>query len=198
MHYFAIPFDPSKERANVVSKIIRKMASIESVFTDYQKPCDDECMECDTCGETLRIAARMLSNPQSRIWEVWRRDDDKDGAELDLVGILYLTDITRGCDALAHYLFFDGKLKDKTQLLKDMIALVFEDTEDWMALNRLTVEIPEFAFALARHAHKKLGFGGDFEHRGLEVEGKKRSAITWRGKSWDLLVMGLTADEVTT
>ena len=186
--YVAIPFNPTPARAGVVSAIMRGIMEFETVFTDYQKPCMEVCGECEACARARASIALMLSRPDSRSWEVW--DTEGEG----LVGLLYVTQVIPTVDAKAHYVFFDRKLSDKTGLLEGMIQWAFQDHDDWKPLKRLTVEIPEFAFATARHAAKKLGFGGDFIYRKdgkmLPVEGVKRKAIRWRGSEFALLQMG--------
>lgn len=197
----AVPFDPSPYRANIISDIVRKTASIETLFTDYQPACKPLCedvTQCERCADRLRAVAWSLSSPTARVWEVW-----KHGEESEVVGILYLTKIIPGCDALAHYAFFDLDLQGKTKLIQEMIDWCFTEHEDWYALRRLTIEVPNFAFALARHATLKLGFGGSYhyEHKRqrangarqtvkVPVEGVRRSAIRWKGADADLLVLG--------
>lgn len=80
-----------------------------------------------------------------------------------------------------------------------MIAWAFEDhpENNWRALQRITIEVPDFAFALARHASRKLGFGGPFEWKlpkggpVMQVEGVKPKSVLWRGERRDLLLLGL-------
>jgi hypothetical protein len=188
--YVAIPYTPSRERAAVVSAIMRGVCEFETVFNDYCKPCDKVCGECGPCTHARVAVAKMLAKPDVRTWEVWTFEGD----ESALVGILYLSDVTMGRDAKAHYVFFDRKLTDKTELLRGMIEWVFDDHDGWVGLHRLTVEIPDYAFATARHAARKLGFGGEFvydkQNVSVPVEGVKREAIRWRGRDADMLVMG--------
>jgi hypothetical protein len=135
------------------------------------------------------------------VWEVWST-----GESVDLVGILYITDVVVGCDAKAHYAFFDNDLWGKTDLIQSIIDWLFEDHPEWVALSRLTIEIPDFAFALAAHASKKLGFGGDNEYtarkkngkksRTIPVEGVKRKSLLWRDMHRDVLVLGLLNERV--
>lgn len=193
----ARPFLPAVERAVVVNKILRGVAKYETLFTDYQKACKPLCedaTQCPNCANRLWRIASILNDPKAYVWEVWKTDDD--GSEV--IGIVYLTDIVVGGDATAHYVFFDDELHGKTKLLEQMIGWCFADHPDdnWVALKRLTVEVPEFAFALARHATRKLGFGGDFKYKSekygtvVNVEGVKKKAIPWRGDNADLLLLG--------
>lgn len=181
-------------KANV---IIRKCAAHESFFTDYIRGCGGKCSGfCrnldDNCAKAQAAVIRALTAPDVMTWECWSRGDEVDEV-VDFIGILRLSHIKLGCDAKAHYYFFDGKLRDKLEILESWNDWVFSDHPGWPAIHRITIEIPEHAFALARHA-MKLGFGGDFTHRikdfEINVEGVKQKAILWRGKWWDELIMG--------
>jgi hypothetical protein len=159
---------------------MQELSKFDTIFTDYQR------------GDTrLWAVANVLTKPNSMAWEVWRYEND---IPVDICGILYLTDITVGQDAVAHYVFFDGKLRSKTELMQRVLDWIFTDHEDWRALQRVTVQIPDFAFALARYAQKYLGFSGPFKHKiagkTLKVEGVKRGAVLWRGKPRDLMILG--------
>lgn len=173
----------------LLSTIIRH----ESFFTDYTKACDEGCGECSRCLTAKQNVTANLIDPKSLAWEVWSKNPETNEI-LDFVGILRLSNISPGCDATAHYFFFDGKLHDKTPLLRAWARWAFKDHEHWLGLNRVTVEIPAHAFALARHAHRKLGFGGPFayRHKGSKifVEGVRRKAILKDSVWQDALVMG--------
>ena len=179
--YQAVRLIPHIARADIISYIMRAMLKFETMFSDYQK--EEETK--------LAAIASALTKPDSLTWEVWRAED---GQVVDVVGILHLSEIRNGHDAVAHYVFFDGDLRGKTDLIEKVLDWAFTDHDDWPALQRLTIEIPDFAFALARHAQKKLGFGGPFKHRvggkTVNVEGVKRGALMWRGEPRDLLIMG--------
>lgn len=111
-------------------------------------------------------------------WEVWSDAEPK-----RLCGLLYLSDIVPGCEAMTHYVFFDGHLRDKTPLLLAMLDWAFSDHPElaWRGLHRLTVEVPTTHTALAAHAQKRLGF---------VAEGTKREVIRQRGKWLDTLILG--------
>lgn len=96
--------------------------------------------------DRLLVAAQTLVDPGNRVWEIWR-----DGT---LVGILLLTRIVRGVDALAHLAFFDKKLVGKRALLRNMIRQAFRDLQ----LQRLSVEIPVYLGGLIRWVRGELGF----------------------------------------
>ncbi len=167
-------------RADIIDRIMHELTRFDTIFTDYQS------------GDgRLWAVANVLNKPNSFVWEVWRYEDS---VPVDVVGILYLTDINVGQDAVAHYVFFDGDLRSKTQLMNKMLDWIFSDHEGWPALQRVTAEIPDFAFALARFAQKYLGFSGPFKHKvagkTVMVEGVKQDAVLWRGKPRDLLILG--------
>ena len=190
------PLVLSESRSFVYNKIIHELIAHETVFTDYNKACSDRCMECSDCARAIRAVTNALIHPDAMVWEVWSTGDT-----VDLTGILYITDVVVGCDAKAHYAFFDNDLWGKTDVIKSVIDWLFEDHPEWVALSRLTIEIPDFAFALAAHATRKLGFGGDNEYttrkksgkksRTIPVEGVKRNALLWRDMYRDVLVLGL-------
>lgn len=215
--FLALPFRPALageaitiERAKTISRILRGVASHESLFTDYERVCDARCFACPRCLARLARVTAMLTAPDARVWEVWRTDSP-DESGLDVVGILYVTDLVYGSDAACHYVFFDDDLRGKTPLLEAMIQWLFSDHEDasgvlaWRALRRLTISVPDYAYALALHASRKLGFGGPFEYeiarggrpRTIPVEGVKRRALRWRGQDRDLLLLGRLAESET-
>ena len=209
--YDVFPLDFSPERAEIISDLMRKIAATDNVFADYTGTCEVECVAlalplehmCAACRRRMGIIAQTLTAPTSRTWEIWRSDAEAP----TLVGVVSLTDIEAAIDAKAHYIFFDGRLADKTPIIQDLIAWTFEDHEGWLGLARLTIEIPKPFCSLARHASRKLGFGGDFRYKVLEgrakrepefirVEGVKRAAVKWKGAQHDLLVLGLTRADV--
>lgn len=196
--YVALPLALSDVGTNPAQaekgrRLVDAMIRHESFFTDYERACEAHCGKCEKCLLAGTLAISALSDPKSMCWEVWSRDPES-GLLLDFAGILRLSNVRRGCYADAHYFFFDGRLPDKTPLLEAWRSWAFSDASDWKALERVTTEIPVFAFALARHAVKRLGFGGPFtySHKGtiLPVEGVKRHAVRWHGEWWDVLVMG--------
>ena len=183
--YQAIPFTMSPERDHILQRVLNEMVRFETMFTDYQKQDD-----------TRRAAiASALTKLDSVTWEVWELENQ---LPVDLVGILHLSDIVPGRDAVAHYVFFDGDLRSKTTLLQRVLDWVFDDHPEvgWVGLQRLTLTIPDYAYALARHAQRHLGFGGQFTYRTggktIKVEGVKEHAIMWRGEPRSLIIMGKT------
>jgi len=204
MLYEVLPLKLAPERAEIISTILRAIFTHETVFSDYQRGCG-ECGErlleemCERCQSQMALIARTLGDSSSKAWEVWQV-----GGEV--VGIVFFSDIILGGDAKGHYIFFDKQLSDKTSVLKEVMAWAFADhpSENWKALRRITIEIPDHAGALVHHAHKKLGFGGPFRHvlrtrmfkgeeqkTSVRVEGIKENAVLWRGELRDLLILGL-------
>jgi RimJ/RimL family protein N-acetyltransferase len=197
MQYEVIPFLDIPGREKVIEEIVRKTCSFDTAFSDYQATCADNCVSnsaladfCELCKVRAAVVAVALT--KGLTWEVW--------GDEGVVGIIRLSDIRPGEDALGHYIFFDRKLNGKTEVVQAIINWAFEEHEGWTPLHRLTVQVPDFAFALARHATKKLGFGGpfDFEMKGrtIPVEGVKREGIMWRGTRRDLLTLGLVNPSV--
>lgn len=204
MLYEVLPLRLTPERAPIISSILRNIFTHETVFSDYQRgcgECDEKLLEemCERCQRQMRVISKTLGSPDSRVWEVW-----KVGGEV--VGVIFFSDIVPGNDAKGHYIFFDQKLSNKTGVLNEIMSWAFEDhtTEGWRALRRITIEIPDHASALIRHAHKRLGFGGRFRHvlssrifkgklqeTSVKVEGVKEKAVMWRGELRDLLILGL-------
>ena len=150
----------------------------------YSHGCPEGCGECDLCLASKARIAQLLTHPASYTWEVWANDP-----HLDLVGILVLSRVDPGRDATAAYTFFDGKLRDKTEVLQWWINWAFKT----LALQRLSIEIPSYAFAALRHA-KKLGFGGPFAFQEFSIEGIKRSALEYGDRQADLILMGMTSN----
>ena len=187
--YSCVPFTAPVERSDVVSELVWRICEHETFFSDYERACPDICRECEQCWQRYLNVSRMLGKLDTLTWEVWRH-----GETSELAGAIYLTGIRCGCDAVAHYCFFDGKLRSKTKLMNEVLDWIFSDHEGWRALRRLTTEVPVHAFALVRHAHKHLGFGGayTYEHKGAKynVEGVKRGALMWRGEPEDMLIIG--------
>ncbi len=192
MHYEIIPLRDTPGREKVMEEIVRKTCSFDTAFSDFQDTCADNCMEtadlqnlCQLCK--VRAAVVGFALQKGITWEVWGEDG--------VVGIVRLSDIKSGEDATGHYIFFDRNLSSKTEVLQAVIDWAFEAHEGWVPLRRLTIQIPDFAFALARHATRKLGFGGPFEFelhgKKVPVEGVTVGGITWRGMRRDLLTLGL-------
>ena len=195
------PADGSAEaKAHALWKahyLLGKLAAHKHYFTDYTRGCSGTCKGfCTnlTNGCSLvkhRVAAALLAK-DAIVWEVWRQQPAANLAanSLAFCGILRLSDVEPGCSGKAHYMFFDGaRLKEKTPILQAWKEFAFSKLQ----LKRVTIEVPENAYALAKHAVRELGFGGGFEHRGLPVEGVIRGARVIDGKPMNIFVLGVLA-----
>ena len=103
--------------------------------------------------------------------------------EVDDVGILYLTEIAIGHDALAHFNFWDRRFKGREKLLRGMIRYVMDEFD----LHRVTVEVGMFAAPWLPSAVERVGF---------VREGRKREAIKYDGEWFDCLVYSMLKSEV--
>lgn len=185
------PVDGSPEAAaHAVWKshlLLGRLSAHKHYFTDYTRGCSGECEGfcknlIPSCTRVKhRVAAALLAK-DAMVWEVWKNEAGK----IDFCGILRLSEIEPGCTAKAHYMFFDSRLKEKTNILLAWKEFVFGR----LGLHRVTVEVPADAFALAKHAVKYLGFGGPFRYKGLPVEGVIREAKMVDGKPLDMLLLG--------
>lgn len=187
------PADGSPEaKAHAIWKshlLLGKLAAHKHFFTDFTRGCSGECSGfCKNlvpgCAVVKHRVAGALLAKDAVCWEVTRQSTA--AGQIDFIGILRLSDIEPGCSAKAHYMFFDRSLKDKTDLLLAWKEWVFSN----LNLRRITVEVPANAFALARHAVRFLGFGGDYEYDGLPVEGVMRGAKMLDGKPLDVIILG--------
>lgn len=192
--YVAIPFNPAPARANIVSHIMRSICANEAIFSDYTRACDEQCFECEDCTRALATASRILSNPAATIFEVW---DSENELARTPTGVVVLLPISVQ-EMHAHFCFFDGRLKNKRALLEQLVDWAFAEREDWLPPRRITIEVPDYAYALARFGNRYLGFGGTFTHRlngnVIAVEGVRKSAVRWRGVDRDVLVLGRVRD----
>ena len=194
--YELLPLVDSPERAHILEELTRKTCGFDTAFSDFQATCEEKCFEtkpiqemCFRCSFRFGIVASSLMTGLN--WEVWKTGE----GEPSLVGVIRLSHIRPGIDALGHYVFFDHDLRGKTGVLKDFIEWCFSEHENWAPLRRLSIEIPDFAFSLIRHSARKLGFGGDFDYEAkgikIKVEGVRRKSIMWKGQARDIISMGL-------
>ncbi len=145
--YMAIPFDPSRGDRNRITLIL-------DTFCEHPS-----WMSLPVGPEVMRIvAAKILTDPENRIMEVWR------GGEF--VGLLLLTSIVPGVDALVHFVFFDRNLVGKRGLILNWLDQCFAELE----LQRVTMEVPETVEVLASFARRKLGFKYEGEDRQPELK----------------------------
>ncbi len=166
-----------------VHAIFMRAIDKDSPLNGYVHGCVNRCGECEQCCHSKERVAGLLTHPASYVWEVWQ------DSPVDLIGILVLSKVDLGRDATAVYTFFDGKLRDKTEVLQWWIDWAFNA----LSLQRLSIEIPSYAFAALRHA-KKLGFGGPFRFQEFAVEGVKAGALEYGDRQADLILMGMRQD----
>lgn len=192
-----LQLEPEKDADGTISKaalahavwkshfLLSRLAAHKHYFTDFTRGCSGECTGfckdlvpgCKTVKH--RVASALLAK-DALVWEVWRK-----AAPVDFCGILRLSEVEPGCNAKAHFMFFDSRLKDKMPLLAAWKDWVFTN----LGLRRITVEVPANAFVLAKAA-SRLGFGGSFDYNGLPVEGVLRQAKILDGEPLDMLIMG--------
>ena len=159
-----------------VHLIIHHLLKQENGLNGWEVGCEDGCGECGKCERPkMRIVANLTA-PSTLLWEVLSVDP------IDLAGILALTEVDPGRDASINYFFFDGRLSNKNEALLHW----FDEVQRQFRLNRLTLKLPEYAFAALRHA-QKLGFGGPFTHAGFSVEGVQRRALK---SGSDIILLG--------
>lgn len=147
--------------------------------------------------------AANLTHPHHRIYEVWRG-----GA---LVGILTLTRVVPGIEAVLHFVFFDGNLTGKRRLLRQFITTCFQT----LGIRRLVMQVPEPVETLIRFARVKLGFrfegetavashpalarlGMDNPQTWVARQGSKKEQAHWHDGRWvDVVTLRLLASEWT-
>ena len=91
------------------------------------------------------LAAAFLTDPDNRIWEVWRGDA--------FIGILHLSAIVPQVTALWHFGFTDG-LWGKRALLLNFLGMLYREFD----LQSLQMEVPEPLSPLLRFCRAQLGF----------------------------------------
>jgi hypothetical protein len=193
------PADGSPEaKAHALWKahyLLGRLAAHKHYFTDYTRGCAGECAGFCINREPgcqlvkHRVAAALLAK-DALVWEVWRQESATLSSNpLAFCGILRLSDVEPGCSGKAHYMFFDGRLKEKTPILQAWKDFAFQR----LGLKRVTIEVPANAFALAKHAVRYLGFGGGYSYRNLPVEGVIRGAKVIDGQLMDMMILGAQA-----
>ncbi|KKL90951.1 hypothetical protein LCGC14_1899580 [marine sediment metagenome] len=109
--------------------------------------------------------------------------------EVDDVGILYLTNISVGNDAYAHFNFWDRRFKGRENLIRGMMRYVMKEFD----LHRITSEVGLFAAPWLPSALERIGF---------VREGRKREAIWYvpkgarEGEWFDSLIYSMLRHEV--
>lgn len=126
-------------------------------------------------GDPQVLVARLLTDPDNAVWEVWRGEA--------FLGIIMLDRIVPRVDARLQLVFFDDELASKASLLNDFVARCFSE----YGLHRVTFEAPAPMTTLTGFVRRKLGFA---------AEGQ-RAAAYHDGVRWhDLAVLARFAPEV--
>lgn len=102
--------------------------------------------------------------------------------EVDDVGILYITDISR-YQATAHFSFWDRRIKGREELIRRMIRWVFDN----FGFHRLTVEVPLYASPWLSRAVERIGF---------TKEGRRREVVPYKGQWFDTNIYSILEHEV--
>ena len=92
--------------------------------------------------------------------------------EVDDVGILYITDIRPGYEAMAHFSFWDKRLRGREKLAQEMIKYVMKRFK----FHRIVCEVPMYATP-------SMGF---VERVGFQHEGRKRQVVRYHGEWFDV------------
>lgn len=198
--YLALPF--SLEPIIKVSYLLDRMVEHDNWWSDFQ-------------AGRREIAASILTDPNSVLFEIWRRGDMMPDAQP--VGLVVFTDITPRVNCTFHPLFFDGKMANalgKRRILLSLLLWAFQQLQ----VERVSIEIPEFGAALIHYARKKLGFRFEAEGRMISrwtrvsrrrservtqtptaaqaaLGSRKHRIVRYRGEWHDLILLSVTRDE---
>ena len=198
--YVALPF--TFEPMPKVSYLLDRLVEHDGYWSDYQ-------------AGRREIAASLLTDPNNVLFEIWKRGEPT--AEVQPVGLVVFTDIIPYVDCQFHPIFFDGKLANalgKRNILLSLLAWAFQR----LRVERISVEIPEFAGQLIAYARKKLGFRFEAEGRIITkwtrssrrrakrvqqtpdaaqaaVGSRKHRIVRYHGEWHDLILLGVTRDE---
>ena len=109
----------------------------------------------------------------------WRIDTKEE----PMVGVFYMTDIDLPVEATVHFSFFDGRIRGRIPLAKKMVEYVFNTYQ----FNRLNAALPVYVVPAAFHFVEGIGF---------QKEGRKRRAVEFDNKFFDVVLYGLLKEEV--
>lgn len=102
--------------------------------------------------------------------------------EVDDVGIIYITEIKPGIEALAHFTFWDRRIKGREELLRQMLRYGFEK----FGFHRIRTEVGLMALpAIA-----------GVERIGFIREGRLREATMYKGSWFDVNIYSVLEHEV--
>lgn len=101
----------------------------------------------------------------------------------DFTGVFYMTDIYEPDDATVHFSFFDGRIKGRSDLVRQMIRYVF----DTYKFRRLSAIVPAYIIP----ATFKM-----IEDAGFRLEGRKRKCCPYKDDIFDGYVYGILEEDV--
>lgn len=113
---------------------------------------------------------------KSAYWFEIHKDDQ-------IVGLVWFTDTYQVVDMTVHCVMFDRRPAEKAPLLRELTKWMFAN----FPINRVTAVPPAIYFGTV-NLLRKLGFSH---------EGTKRGAVLIGGKWIDILIYGITRNEVT-
>lgn len=99
-----------------------------------------------------------------------------------MVGLLYVTQLSRTIDCEVHLIFFDRKPAEKVFLCKQVVKWIFER----FPLRRMTATIPSIYYRTIKLAHSV----------GFKEEGRKRESQLMGNKWVDEVILGILRSEV--
>jgi RimJ/RimL family protein N-acetyltransferase len=102
--------------------------------------------------------------------------------EVDDVGILYLTHISPGFSATAHFAFWDRRFKGREELIRRMLDYCFEK----YGFHRIEARIAMYANGMMK-AVERIGF---------TKEGRLRDAVLKSGEWYDVNLYSILESEV--
>lgn len=102
--------------------------------------------------------------------------------EVDDVGILYLTDIIPNFSALAHFTFWDRRMRGREELMREMMKYCFKRYN----FHRIETRVALFAVPVL----------GAVERVGFVKEGRAREAVRRKGEWFDVNLYAVLREEV--
>lgn len=140
-----------------VRKLWDILGSINGLFDDYTRGQYDQFVQ--------------LLGARNTVW-LERTDGN---------GILYLTSVIQGLSAVAHFVYWDKKLRGREQFTLDVLRWVMQEIN----LVKVNSYIPDYAVTVRKFA----------ERVGLRQEGKIRKWSYIEGKLYDIFIYGITLEE---
>lgn len=101
----------------------------------------------------------------------------------DMIGLLRVDNIKWPDDASVHYTFFDRRHKGRIPLLREMLKWLFDNYK----FSRFSTAVPSYVKSNIRHFILDIGFF---------YEGKKRNAVTYKGRKFDVNLYSIFPYEI--